>query len=238
MQTPTTTDGGPGGSDPRVQACAGCGADNTPSAPFCWRCYRPLHPAPAPWPPPVPAAAPQPSGSAIGRTAGVASVVVGAAVVVWFVALRGPDLSFPESLPNLERISTAQTDAAAESFRAASEVDGLDADMAFYGSGSIPEAALMWIRGTDGGATGPSEAFDAFARGSMGGSYGSVEPSGRTDRLIDGITYICAPVSGAVGAGICIWEDADVTWILLDVRPGVQIGETNDLAVAAHDAVA
>jgi hypothetical protein len=35
-----------------------------------------------------------------------------------------------------------------------------------------------------------------------------------------------------------MWEEEDVFWILLDVRPGARIGETNDLAVSAHEAAA
>jgi len=239
MQTPTTTDDGPGGRDPQVRACVGCGADNTPSAAFCWRCYRPLDRASAPWPaPPLPLASAQGPQRRIGRAAGIAAAVVGAAVIAWFIGLRGPELDFPEAVSDLQRISTAQTEAAADSFRAASEADGLDADMAFYGGGSAPEAALMWIRGTDGGSAGPTEAFDAFAQGFTGGYNGTLETSERTDRMVDGVTYLCAPISGALGAGICMWEDGDVTWVLLDVRPGARIGETNDLAVSVHDAVA
>ena len=238
MQAPTTTDGGPSGSDPRARACAACGAENSPSASFCWRCYRPLEHPPTGWPAPPTAISTDSRGrtSNLGRMASIAAVAVGVIAAAAFVVLRQSGPSFPQAISGLERVSNAQTDAAAGSFRAASEADGLDADMAFYGSGSVPEAVHMWIRGADGSVVGPSEAFDALAQGFTSGYNGTLEMSGRTDHAIQGITYVCAPITGALGAGICMWEEDDVFWVLLDVRPGSRIGETNDLAVAARNA--
>jgi hypothetical protein len=243
MQAPTTTDGGPDGRDPRARSCATCGAENTPSASFCWRCYRPLEHPPAGWPAPPTATSTDPRGrtSNLGRMGSIAAVavgVIGVMAAAAFVILRQSGPTFPEAISGLERVSNTQTDAASGSFRAASEADGLDADMAFYGSGSVPEAALMWIRGADGTVGGPSEAFDTLAQGFTSGYNGTLEMSGRTDQAIAGITYVCAPITGALGAGICMWEEDDVFWVLLDVRPGSRIGETNDLAVAARDAAA
>ncbi len=240
MQAPTTTDGGPGGRDPQVRACGACGAENTPAVSFCWRCYRPLEHPPAGWPAP-PTSTPvgaQGHASRLGRLASIVAVAVGVTAAAAFIVLRQPDPSFPHAIAGLERVSNAQTDAASDSFRAASEADGLDADMAFYGSGSVPEAALMWVRRAQGMVGGPSEAFDALAEGFTSGYNGTLETSGRTDHAIEGITYVCAPITGALGAAVCMWEEDDVFWVLLDVRPGARMGETNDLAVAARDAAA
>lgn len=245
MQAPTTTDGMPAGRDPRQRTCEACGAENPPAAPFCWRCYRAFAPAsvagppvPSHWPP-APAgayAAPETTGPRLGLLGLVVAVTLGVVAVFAYLNLREPGVSFPETFSGLQRVSTAQTDAAADSFRAASEADGLDADMAFYGSAAMPEAALMWIRGAEDTPGGPAEAFDAFAEGFTSGYDGTLVTSGRTDRTVDGVTYVCAPVTGSLGAGICMWEEADVFWILLDVRPGSRIADTNDLAVAARDA--
>lgn len=250
MQAPTTSDGGTAGRDPQQRTCPGCAAENPLAASFCWRCYRAFEPVgvsrvawpspPTRWPPEpmtTPATA-DTSGSRIGVLAALVTITLGVVATIAFVALREPGVSFPDSVSGLERISTDQTEAAVDSLRAASEADGLDADMAFYGSGSMPEAALMWVRGAGSTPGGPSEAFDTFAEGFTSGYSGTLVTSGRTERTTDGVTYVCAPVTGSVGAGICMWEEEDVFWILLDVRPGARIGETNDLAVSAHEAAA
>jgi len=243
MQAPTTSEGGLGGRDPQVRPCPACGAENTTSATFCWRCYgafgsgAPQESAPTQpvtWPP-----APRPAEESKRRTGTFGSIVavaVGVVAAVAFVMLREPGVSFPERVAGLERASDAQSEAAAASFRAASEADGLEADMAFYAEGGIPVAALAWIRGYDGNAGGPDEAFDGFIEGFTSGYNGSVVTADRAERTVDGVAYVCAPVAAAVTAGICMWEDEDVFWVLMDVRPGVTIEQTEALAVTAHDA--
>lgn len=250
MQAPTTNDGGIAGRDPQERTCPGCAAENPFSASFCWRCYRTFEPVGASgvaWPSPPsrwpsgPSAQPATTDATRprrGLLAGVVSITLGVVAVIAFVSLREPRVSFPRSLSGLERISTPQTDAAVDSLRAATEADGLDADMAFYGAGAVPEAALMWVRGAQGAPGGSSEVFETLADGFASGYGGALVTSGHTERTTGGVTYLCAPVAGSPGAGICIWEDDDVFWILLDVRSGARIDETGDLAVAAHDAAA
>lgn len=225
------------------------------SAAFCWRCYGAFQPVgspsagpvqpsawpaqPSSWPPaPAPTYPSTGAGPRFKPFGAVVAVAIGVIVAVSVVTHRQSAASFPDSLPGLERVSTAQTDAAAESLRAASEAHGLDADMAFYGSGSMPQAALMWVRGADETLAGPDEVFDTFAAGFTSGSSGTLVTSDRSERRVDGVTYVCAPVTGSLGAGLCMWQEDDLFWVLLDVRPGSGIDQTQDLAVAVRDAAA
>lgn len=248
MQAPTTTEGAPAGRDPQAPTCPACGAANAASATFCWRCYQafgigssaawPPPPAPA-WPPAsTPAEAPGSTRrrTGIGIAVSLVAVVLVAAAVA-FILLRDSGVSFPETVAGLARSSDSQTEAASASFRTASEAGGLDADMAFYGEGGMPVLALAYIRWTDGAPGGADAAFDAFADGFTSGYGDSVLTTDRLVRTVDGVEYLCASVGGVVGAGLCLWQDEDVFWMLMDARPDVTISGTKRLAVTAHDAV-
>ena len=248
MQAPTTTEGGLAGRDPQTPACSACGATSPPSATFCWRCYQAFGAGPGrpdAWPPSPagpttwqPESAVRPRTSHIGRMAWVAMVVLGVAVAVAFVGLHPDPVTFPESFAGLTRATDGPSEAAAASFRTASDADGLDADMAFYAEGATPVTALAWIRAPEQTPSGVDEAFDTFADGFTGGYGGAVVASERLERTVDGVEYVCAPVGGAVAAGLCMWRVGDVVWVLVDVRPGTAVAETERLAVTAHDATA
>jgi hypothetical protein len=138
----------------------------------------------------------------------------------------------------MERASDARSQAASDSFRAAAESQRLDADMAFYADGGVPVAALAWIQRAEDTPGGPGDVFDTFTEGFTSGYNGSVVTSQGGERTVDGMTYVCAPVVGPVTAGICMWQDEDVFWVLMDVRPGTSIEETLTLSAAAHAAAA
>ncbi len=251
MQAPTTSEGGLDGRDPPVRPCPGCGAENPPSSTFCWRCYRAFEigapvgartPSPSSWPPapapPGPLGHVDRPGSRLGLLGSIIAVTLGVVASIAFLTLREPSTSFPESFAGLERASDPQFETAAESFRAASQAQGLEGDMAFFAEGGVPVAALAWIRGAERTPDGTGEAFDGFTEGLTSGSNGSVVTSERVQRTIDGVTYVCAPLVGPVVAGICMWQDHDVFWILMDVRPGTTVVETRSLSVTAHAAAA
>jgi hypothetical protein len=168
--------------------------------------------------------------------ASIVGIAVGVVAGSAFVALRDPGVALPERVAGLERTSDARSDAAAASFRAASGSQGLEGDMAFYAEGGAPVAALAWIQGDGTVAGGSADAFDVLTEGFTSGYGGVVVTAERTERAVDGVTYVCAPVTAALAAGICTWEDGDVVWVLMDVRPGVTIAQTQALAVGAHDA--
>lgn len=257
MQAPTTTQGGLAGRDPDERPCPGCGAENPRTAIFCWQCYRRFDPAPAPagaparaWPPaPATAWPPAPvppgsvphttrSGSRLGLLGAIVAVTLGVVAAIAFVTLREQPVSFPDSFGGMTRATDAVSEAGAESFRTQADADGLEADMAFYAQEGAPVAGLAWIRGADRIPGGATAGFDEFAEGFTSGSGGSVLPGAKVERAVDGITYVCAPVAGAVPAGLCLWQDEDVFWVLVDVRPGTTLRDAQRLAVAAQDATA
>lgn len=246
MQVPTRGESGPAGSDPQVRPCAGCGAANDGSATFCWRCLRAFDAALAPvgteaWP--KVAARPLAPWNTVSVGAlslpRLAVIVLGALVVllaIGYGGFRHPEISFPASFSGLERIGGAQTEVAAEVFRSASATGGMDADVAFYGSDADPVAALMWIRGPGTATDSPDEALEAFAAGFASSNNGSVATSLRVDRTVAGVEYVCAPVTGALPAGLCMWTEDGVSWVVLDVRPGTDLAGAESLAVAARNA--
>jgi hypothetical protein len=250
MQAPTT-EGGIAGHDPQMHPCPACGADNADTATFCWKCYRAFEaPAaraagwpqePAHWPaaPTSPgpfAPAPRPK-SRFGLLGAIVTVTLGVVATVAFVALRQPAPGLPDSFGGLQRVSSAQTDAASESFRALAESDGLRADMAFYGGAGEPAAAVMWVD-AENTAGGTQEAFDMFVDGFAEGLGAGTVGTSQTTEVVGTVTYRCATVSSSVSAGACMWTDDDIVWVVMDVRPGDGLPEAQDLAVEAHDAVA
>lgn len=245
MQAPMTNQGALDGPD----QCPACGAENPPTSTFCWRCYRAFEaraqapgrpPGSAAWPPaPVPTTPLGHTGRTrprLGSLGSVIAVTIGVAAAIAFATLRSPGVAFPDALGGLERASDARSVAASDSFRAAADSQDLDADMAFYADGGVPVAALAWIRGVEDTPGGAGDVFDTFTEDFTSGYNGSVVTSPSAERSIDGTTYVCAPVVGPVAAGICMWRDGDVFWVLMDVRPGTSIEETRTLSAAAHAA--
>jgi hypothetical protein len=160
-------------------------------------------------------------------------VGIGVVAAIAFLSFRSPGVTFPDRLGGMALSSDARSRAASDSFRAAAGSQGLDADMAFYAEGGVPVVALAWIRGVEDTPGGASDAFDTFTEGFTSGYNGSVVTSQRTETAVDGVAYVCAPVVGPVTAGICMWRDEDVSWVLMDVRPGTSIEQTRALAATA-----
>jgi hypothetical protein len=151
------------------------------------------------------------------------------------VLTRGDPVALPESVGGLGRVEGPQAEIVAETFRAQTEVVGIEGDIAMYGSGT-PTVALMWIR--DASVPTTDAAFDAFASGfdSGIGSAGALNRSRRTTETIGGVTYVCAPVESVAPGTICMWQDGDVFWLLFDFS-GARFQAGQDLAVATHDAI-
>ena len=263
MQAPATPSGPPV-QEPDERRCPTCGAASGLTAAFCWQCYRPFG-ASAPSPPatgappnqgvwsPTPNAddpnarqvlwpqspgpfdvrAKRPGG--LGRMTSVILLtlaVIGGAY--WFVN-RGPGVSFPGSFGGLQLMENAQTRLVIDSFHSQLDTLGVEGDLAMYGDGT-PTAAVMWIR--DASVPTTSAAFDEFASGfdSGIGNDGSLDRSRRSEATVGGVTYICAPVVGVASGSICMWQDQDLFWLLLDFS-GLRLEAGQDLAVVAHDAI-
>jgi hypothetical protein len=171
----------------------------------------------------------------VGVLALVLAVVVG---VVLFVG-RGSGVELPESFGGLSQIQGDQVDVVADAYHAQADVQGIQTDLALYGSGGMPAAALVWITG-EGVSLTPSsrDAFAEFAGGFNSGlGAGTLDEGRTTTQTVGGVDYLCAPISGVPPGGVCMWQTDDVFWILVDMS-GAPIDTTRSLAVAAHDAAA
>lgn len=207
---------------------------------------------PPPPPPPPSAAAvrglswtPRPVEAPVSVPAGRnLRVVLGAIVLAvavgsgaWTFLNRSPDVALPQSFGGLSRMQDDQIDVLLDDFRAEAARQGVDADMALYGSDGLPSAGLIWIK--DLAVPSTDEAFDAFATGldqELG--VGSLDRSRTSTSTIAGISFLCAPVDASgQPANLCLWEDDDgIFWILLDLSGTAQLSGTEQLAVSAHGA--
>lgn len=261
MQAPPTS--GEPAQDRRVLVCPACRALNADGGTFCWQCFRPFNgaeavkAAEAAWaaeviPPPPPALAVRgvpwterpigqpvsaPARRSLHATVGAILLVAAVGAGVFAFLNRGPDVALPESFGGLFRMHDAQIDALLEEFRAEAARQGVDADMALYGSAGLPSAGLIWVK--DLAAPSTDEAFDAFATGfNQELGVGSLDRSRTSTSSIDGVSFLCAPVDASgQPANLCVWEDGDgVFWILLDLSGAARLSGTERLAVSAHGA--
>lgn len=233
------------------RTCPDCNAGNPLTAEFCWQCFarlqvpagpmgsqawsrRPGFPG-ADMPPTSFPAPPQPTGGSTLRRLGVAllSAVV-AAAAGWFVVdqFGGATPTLPETLAGSPRFESAEVTQALEVFHAGMESQGIEGDMAFYGTGA-PQSLLAWFH--DPSKTDPDFAFSEFSTGfGLGGGSGIGEPSKDT---LDGTEYLCAPISGVIPGGVCMWQDDEIYWFVFNFQPGLGLSSTQDLAVQAHQAL-
>jgi hypothetical protein len=139
----------------------------------------------------------------------------------------------PESFGGLTEVSSPQTDAGVEVFRSFAKSQGVEGDMAFYASSGVTRAALIWVR--DPTTASSESAFDEFASGFGPAFNGSTVGQPET-KDVDGISYLCAPVSGQTPGALCMWKVDDIFWILFDAESGSRVGAARDLAVQVHTA--
>jgi hypothetical protein len=185
------------------------------------------------WMPPPPAptqAEPSTFGKLGSRFA--AALVAGAIVAagIWWFG-RG-DVTMPESFGGLSKYSSSQTDSGVDVFRSYVKSQDIEGDMAFYATGGIPRAALIWVR--DPGTSDTQSAFDEFASG-FGPSFGGSTVGRSESEEVGGVSYLCATVSGPTPGALCMWKVDDVFWVLLDTQ-ATDLGAARDLAVQARNA--
>jgi hypothetical protein len=258
VQAPTAPGSSPA-QEPDGRTCPGCGAANGTLAAFCWQCYQQFSAALAPmvslrpgatprgpsgatsgyWSaasgrPGAPATAPIPAPTSSGsRLTGFFAIVVALAVAagVYVVMSRGPAAELPGSFGGLTKMEDEQFDAVMDVARSQAEIQGVEIDMGFYGSGGLPTAALAWM--TADGTTVEGDPFaqipagfdSSFGAGSFDRSRVSSQQSGDT-------TIWCAPIVGTTPSNVCLWHEGDVAWILIDLS-GSRVPATQTLAAAA-----
>jgi hypothetical protein len=168
----------------------------------------------------------------------VIAVIVATALLVAGVTLflnRVPAVELPEGFGGLPQASGPEIDVVLDEFRRQVEGLGIHGDMGLYGTDAFPTVALVWVE--DPSVDSTDAAWVAFAEGfNQGMPAGSVDETERTSDLVGGVTYLCAPVDAVQPSSVCLWEEDQVFWILVDLS-GASQGGTQDLAVTAHDAM-
>lgn len=258
MQAPTTS--GTQAQEPGLRICPGCGAVNGPTVGFCWQCFRafdgsvapaasegsvvPVPPPPSvggprgAWAPP-PVLTPVPVGSErnVGAMIGMAMLALALVAGVVVYLNRGPGVELPGSIGGVSQVRGAEVELLLDQFHAEADRQGVDADMALYGSSGIPSIGLVWVK--DASVPTTEDAFDAFATGfNEGLGIGSLDESRATTSLVEGVTYVCAPVGITPPANICVWEEDEVFWVLFDLSGTSSLSATQDLAVTARASAA
>jgi hypothetical protein len=169
----------------------------------------------------------------------VIAVIVATALLVAGVTLflnRVPTVELPEGFGGLPQASGPEIDEVHDEFHRQVEGLGIHGNMGLYGTDAFPTVALVWVE--DPSVDTTDAAWNAFAAGfNQGLPAGSVDETGRTSEVVDGVTYLCAQVDAASPSNVCLWEEGQVFWILVDLS-GASQGGTQDLAVTAHDAIA
>lgn len=257
MQAPTAPSDQPA-QEPGERACPSCGAANGLIAAFCWQCYRPFGANGGPTAPvqataqragypgapyaqpgglrgdvyaPYPQAEPRRN---LGTMVGVVLVTLAVVAGVFFFMNRGPGVELPTSFGGLTPVQNPQVDAALEMFRSEAQAEGASADMGIYGSAGVPSVALVWV--ADASVPNADAAFTEFAGGfNEGLGTGSLDEGLRTTQTIDGVDYLCAPVSGTPSSNVCMWEKDGIFWILFDLS-GSNMNATRQLSAAAYRA--
>jgi hypothetical protein len=169
----------------------------------------------------------------------VIAVIVATALLVAGVTLflnRVSAVELPEGFGGMPQARGPAIDVVLDEFHRQVEGLGIHGDMRLYGTDAVPTVALVWVE--DPSVDSTDAAWTAFADGfNQGMPTGSVNEAGRTSELVGGVTYVCAPVDSVPPSNVCVWEEDQVFWILVDLSGASQDG-TQDLAVTAHDAIA
>lgn len=208
-----------------------------------------MNEAPPPPPPPQqdPWAAPTPSipapqlqskrSPAVGIVTVVVTVLVLSAGILAASTVLGGSKTpmLPEAVGSFKKIDSPNVRQATDAFHAQAEQNGLEADLTVYGTASTPRILLAWMR--DATVTDPDTALTTFASGFARGFGGSIAMDQKQTQTVEGVVFVCAPVTGNTQAALCLWQQRDVFYVLFDPQSGGSINATLGLSVTAHRAI-
>lgn len=163
----------------------------------------------------------------------VAILVLSAGILAAVTVLGGSKTAMlPDAVGSFEKVESPNVRQATDAFHAQAKQNGLEADLAVYGTGSTPRILLAWIR--DATVADPDTALTTFASGFARGFGGSIAMDQKQTQTVEGVVFVCAPVTGNTQAALCLWQQRDVFYILFDPQSGGNINSTLGLSVTAH----
>ncbi len=166
----------------------------------------------------------------------VAILVLSAGILAAVTVLGGSKTAMlPDVVGSFQKIDSPNVRQATDVFHAQAKQSGLEADLTVYGTASTPRILLAWIR--DATVTDPDTALTVFASGFAQGFGGSIAMDQKQTQSVEGVVFVCAPVTGSTQAALCLWQQRGVFYILFDPQSGGNINATLGLSVTAHRAI-
>jgi hypothetical protein len=230
------------------RACASCGSGNARDASFCWRCLVPLSQGPQPSrtvstlpgpgvlpPAPTSQVSRQPATPArSSRVVGViVSLVAAAAGYLGVQYLMGPNVSLPDTLAKMERLTDPESQRFERSMADEGDRYGITAEGGVYGAPLAPEFFVILVDAASVETT--DQLFDALVLGfSQAGA--EVDESQAKSGTRRGSDYRCvSAVAGADTAVACMWRDDDNVGIVLEMSGDLR--GTRRVLWTVHDTV-
>ncbi|HSL15237.1 MAG TPA: zinc-ribbon domain-containing protein [Actinomycetota bacterium] len=175
-----------------------------------------------PQPPPgltaAPTWTPPPTAARAGTHPLVWVMIALVAAVAAFATTRmmgGGPLTFPDSVLGQPKMTGPEIDAIVDTFED-TRIGGQTFRAAFYGSGT---PTLMIVVADSSSLSNPEESWSGFGGGFASTSGTSVQLQGQETATIDGVNYICAPVTD-MASTVCQWTDDRTTGYVLDYTVG------------------
>jgi hypothetical protein len=166
----------------------------------------------------------------IGIAAVVVIVIAGVLSVTVF---KTKTVSLPDQIDGVSRISTGPLATLMDRAKQNPGLKGHHTVAGIYGSAGAPEFLFLAAEGSESAAQ-DQQALQQTA--SSLGSTGQIglDMSSMTTKKVDGVTYRCAPLTGAVTGSACLWNDGDT---LGAVYTFSDRGDPTEFASHVHDAV-
>jgi hypothetical protein len=149
-------------------------------------------------------------------------VALGALAVVLLVGgtllvtvFHHASVALPDQIDGVPRITNQVLSGAANGIVKQAGLNGHKSVAGFYGANQQPEFLMLATEASEPPSS-DRQALEAMAGATAGSSTLSVDVSSITTEQRDGVTYDCAPVSGAqVSGAACVWNDGDTIGVVV-----------------------
>jgi len=190
----------------------------TPPPPFNPSAPAGLPPAPGSWgaAPATPISTPQRRRLWPLITA-VAAVGVGIALILALTGGKGSGL--PDTFAGADRIDSGPVADALSGFSDSFREAGMEIEFAIYGGETDPRFLIMTFSGD---AIAGTDLSEQFRQGLAAGMGGQIDLTQAIEDSVDGVDYLCAPVTsaqfGGRTVGMCMFQDGDSIALVMSLQ--------------------